>query len=155
MKKININSALKMKNKEKQIIKLMRTGKRLNISDIARQLNLPISTVSDAIRRIEKKYTVKRTSVLDYAKMGYYANAKLAIKIDSKQKIDFIEFLKQFDCVNTIYHINSGYDLLIEVIFKDISELKEWVSDAKERFEFEETVFQILKIEQKERFVPS
>ena len=143
-----------MNQKEKQIIRLMRTGKRLNISDIARQLNLPISTVSDAIRRIERKYTVKRTSILDCTKMGYFANVELAIKIDSRTKSDFIDYLKQHDCVNSIYHINSGFDLLVEVIFRDISELKSWLSKAKEKFEFDETVFQILKIEEKERFVP-
>ena len=69
-----------MKNAEKEIIEHLRKGKRVNISEIARKLGLPISTVSDRIRRIEQKYVLKRASLLDFPKTGYNAHAMLAIK---------------------------------------------------------------------------
>ena len=132
----------------------MRTGKRLNISEIARQLNLPISTVNDRIKRIERKYVIKRSSLLDYYKLGYLANARVAIRINSEYKYKFLEFLKQQTCVNSIYHINSGFDILIDVICKDHIELKHWVEQIQRDFSVEIVVFNILKVEEKERFVP-
>ena len=143
-----------MKEKDKEIIRLMRTGKRLNISEIARQLNLPISTVNDKIKRIEEKYVIKRSSLLDYHKLGYFANAKLVIRINSEFKQTFLDFLRGQDCVNSIYHINSGFDILVDVVCKDAIELKHWVECVKRDFSADISMFQILKVEEKERFVP-
>ncbi|MEE9525781.1 MAG: Lrp/AsnC family transcriptional regulator [Candidatus Woesearchaeota archaeon] len=143
-----------MKPKEKEIIKHLRKGKRLNISEIARELNLPISTVNDAIKRIEKKYVIKRSSLLDYKKIGYNANAKIAVKVSSERKRDFLKFLKEQNCVNSVYHINSGFDFLIDVICRDIIELKFWIDDVKKDFSLEVIMFQILKVEKMEAWVP-
>ncbi|MBW2999570.1 Lrp/AsnC family transcriptional regulator [Candidatus Woesearchaeota archaeon] len=143
-----------MKQKDKEIIRLMRTGKRLNISEIARQLNLPISTVNDKIKRIEERYVIKRASLLDYQKLGYFANAKLVIRINSEFKQTFLNFLKQQSCVNSIYHINSGFDLLVDVVCKDAIVLKNFVEIIKRDFSADISLFQILKVEEKERFVP-
>lgn len=143
-----------MKQKDKEIIRLMRTGKKLNISEIARQLNLPISTVNDKIKRIEEKYMIKRSSLLDYASLGYSANAKLVIRINSDFKQAFIDFLKQQSCVNSIYHINSGFDLLVDVVCKDAILLKNFVEGLKRDFSADVSVFHILKVEEKEVFLP-
>ena len=143
-----------MKQKEKEIIKHLRKGKRVNISSIARELELPISTVSDAIRRIEKRYVLKRSSLLDYHKLGYYANAVVVIKIDSKQKHALLDFLKEQNCVNSIFHVNSGFNFLVEIVCKDNLELLNWIEDVKTKFDVEIMSFQILKVVEKERFVP-
>jgi DNA-binding Lrp family transcriptional regulator len=143
-----------MKEKDLEILKQMRKGKRLNISEIARQLNLPISTVSDTIRRIEERYVLKRASLLDYSKLGYSANANLAIKAYPPQKNDLLKFLKNENCVNSIYHVNEGNDFLIDVVFRNWAGLKEWVSELKNKFAVETSTFHILKTEEKERFVP-
>jgi Lrp/AsnC family transcriptional regulator for asnA, asnC and gidA len=143
-----------MKQNDLEIIRLMRTGKRLNISNIARQLNLPISTVSDRIRRIEKKYVLKRTSVLDYPRLGYFANARIAMKVNPEKKSEFLSFLRQEECVNSIYHINDGFDFLIDCVWKDAISRKNWICGLSARFPVEFHIFNIIKVEEKERFVP-
>ena len=144
----------KMKQTDKEIIRLMRTGKKLNISEIARQLNLPISTVNDKIKRIEEKYMIKRSSLLDYLSLGYFANAKLVIRINSEFKQTFLDFLKSQKCVNSIYHINSGFDILVDVVCKDAIVLKNFVEVLRRDFSADVSVFQILKVEEKEVFLP-
>ncbi|MBW2995710.1 winged helix-turn-helix transcriptional regulator [Candidatus Woesearchaeota archaeon] len=139
--------------KDKKIIELMRTGKRLNISEIARQLGKPVSTVNDAIKRIEKKYVLKRSSLLDYNKLGYHANAMVVVKI-KQGKQDFLEYLKELRFVNSIYHIDSGYDFLIDVVFKDVMGLKFWIEEIKKHFSLEVLVFHVRGIEEVERWVP-
>jgi len=142
-----------MNEKEKQIIKYLRKGKRVNISEIARELSLPISTVSDRIKRVEEKYVFKRSSLLDYKKMGYYANYVLAVKINSRQKKDFLNFLKSQKCINSIYFINSGFNFLLEIILKDNLQLIDWIEKLKSKFDLELIQFQILKIKDKEIFL--
>ena len=144
-----------MKPEEKQIIEHLRKGKKVNISEIARELNLPISTVADRIKRIEDKYILKRSSLLDHTRMGYLANVMLAIKVNQEQKKSFLSFLKEQNCVNSIYHINSGFNFLVEIIFKDQLGLIKWVEEIKSTFPLELMSFQLLKTEEKEKFIPS
>ena len=143
-----------MIGKDKEIIKLMRNGKRLNISEIARELDMPTSTVNDAIKRLEEKYGVKHSSLLDYSKLDYAANAQLAVKISSMQKEEFLGFVKSEKCVNSIHHVDPDYDFLLEIVFKDAIKLKEWVEMIQIRFSAEVNTFHILKTEKKEEFVP-
>jgi DNA-binding Lrp family transcriptional regulator len=142
-----------MNKKEKEIIKYLRYGKRVNISKIARDLHLPTSTVSDRIKRIEQKYVFKRSSILNFEKMGYFANAMIAAKINQKQKKDFLNFLKSQKCINSIFFINSGFSFLFEIIFKDNLELINWIEELKSNFNLELIQFQILKTENKEIFM--
>ena len=143
-----------MKQKDREIIKCMRTGKRVNISEIARQLNLPISTVSDHIRKIERKYVIKRASLLDYPKLGYFANARVAMRVSPAKRSQLLDFLRNEECVNSIYHVNDGYDFLVDCVWKDAIDRKNWICRLSSDFSPEFHVFNILKVEEKERFVP-
>ena len=143
-----------MKKSEKEIINYLRKGKKANISEIARELSLPVSTVRDRIKKIERNYVIKRASLLDYSRLGYNSNAMLAMKIHSKKKSEFLVFLKKQNCVNSIHHTNSGFNFLVEIVCKDNLELRNWIEDAKIKFPVKIMLFQILKTEEKEKFVP-
>ncbi|MBD3248709.1 hypothetical protein GF336_01570 [Candidatus Woesearchaeota archaeon] len=143
-----------MNPKEKEIIQHLRKGKRMNISSVAREMELPVSTVSDAIRRIESKYILKRSSLLDYGKMGYNAHSIIAVKVEPRQRKEFLDFLKKEECVNSIYRINHGFNFLFELICGDSIGMLNWIEDIKTRFGVELLNFQILKTEEKERWVP-
>jgi len=143
-----------MNQSEKEIMKHIRQGKKLNISAIARELNLPISTVADKLKRIEEKYVTKRSSLLDYKSLGYTAHHIIAIKSGAQQKNEILDFLKQQKCVNSIYHTNSNFSFLIEIVCKDSFHFINWIEQLKSKFQLELQPFQILKIEERERFMP-
>lgn len=145
---------MELKQKDKEIIKHLRKGKRMSISEIARQLGLPISTVNDSIKRIEARHVIKRSSLLDYSSLGYLANAKLAIRVSTEKRSPLLDYLKQSSCVNSIYHINSGYDFMIDVVFKDAIILKNWVAELHSKFNADVQTFHLLKVEEIERFTP-
>ncbi|MBU0535436.1 MAG: Lrp/AsnC family transcriptional regulator [Nanoarchaeota archaeon] len=143
-----------MNQNEKEILKRLRHGKKANISKIARELCLPISTVSDRIKRIDEKYVIKRSSLIDFQNSGYFAHELLALKANSSQKGDLLQYLKAQNCVNTIYATNTDYSYLIEIVCKDHLELVNWLGQLKSMFEVDFTSYQILKIEEKEKFIP-
>ncbi len=143
-----------MNQNEKEIMKHLRQGKKLNISAIARELSLPISTVADKLKRIEEKYVTKRSSLLDYKSLGYTAHHIVAIKASPHQKSEVLDFLKQQKCVNSVYHTNSSFSFLIEVVCRDSFQFINWVEQLKSKFSVELQPFQILKVEERERFMP-
>ncbi|MBU0616031.1 MAG: Lrp/AsnC family transcriptional regulator [Nanoarchaeota archaeon] len=142
-----------MKQTEKEIIQYLRQGKRLNISDIARKLSIPISTLRDRIIRIENSYITKRASIIDFEKTGHNASAIVAIKTKDARE-ELLEFLKQDQMVNSIWRINTGYDYMAEIICKDNMELYSWIDRLNVRFNTEFNIFNILKTEDKEKFIP-
>ncbi len=142
-----------MNQKEKEIIKSLRNGER-NVSNIARKLKMPVSTVSESVRKIRKKYIVKHSSLLDYNKIGYMANFFLTIKINAEHRKEFLDFLKSQNCVNSIYTINSGYNFLVEIVCRDNLDMVNWIEGLKNRFSMDLNQFQVLKTEDKEMFVP-
>lgn len=143
-----------MKQSEKEIIQYLRKGKRVNISEIARHLNLPISTVRDRIKRIDDSYIIKRSSILDYPKIGYTVHSIIAIKVDQKHRFSLLDFLRKQNCINSIYYTDSGFNFMVEIICKDHADLIQWIDDTKSMFNVELTHFQILKTEEKEKFIP-
>lgn len=143
-----------MKDSEKEIIQQIRKGKRATISSIARTLKAPISTISDRIRKIEEKYVIKRSSILDFEKVGYYANSLLLVKIKPVNKINFIEFLKNDGNVNSVFITNSHCDLVVETVFENQYKAKEWMTNASMMFDAEISSIPILKTEEKEKFIP-
>src|SRR3989338_4223286 len=142
-----------MEQKDNEIIRHLRSGKRVNISAIARELRIPVSTVADRIRKIDERYVMKRASLLDYPKLGYTSNQMMAIKIEPKLKSSLLDFLKNENCVNAIYCINSDFSFLVEVVCRNHFEFINWLENAKSRFPFQADMFHILKVEEKEKFV--
>ena len=143
-----------MKDSEKEIIRHIRQGKRATISSIARNLKQPISTISDRIKRVEEKYVTKRSSILDFEKVGYFANHLVMIKANPLKKEILMSFLKDDVNVNSIFLTNSGYDMVTETVFENQLKAKEWMNCLKDKFGAEITTIPILKIEDKEKFVP-
>ena len=142
-----------MNKDDLEILRLMRIGKRLSISGIARSLNIPISTVSDKIRRIEEKYVTKRASLINYPRLGFFANSGIAIKAARQKRSGLLEFLKQERCVNSICHINNGFDFLIDCVWRDAIERKEWICSLCSRFNVELQIFNVIKTEEREMFI--
>lgn len=144
----------KMNPKEKEIIKHLRHGKRVNMSAIARELGMPITTVADRIRKIDERYVVKRASLLDYSRMGYSSHHIIAVKLSNEQKQAFLEYMKEQKCVNSIYRTNSGFNFIVEVVFRSNFDFITWIEELKPRFRLEMSSFQILNTEEKEIFIP-
>src|SRR3989344_2001144 len=146
--------AVQMNTNEKEIIKHLRHGKRVNISQIARELGMPITTVADRIRKIERNHITKRSSPLDYSSIGYNSNHMIAIKVKSGSKDVLLQMLMKNNCVNSVYRINSDYHFLVEVVFRSHLDFINWLESIKSASQVDMTSFQILKTEEREKFMP-
>lgn len=143
-----------MNPNEKEIIRRLRHGKRVNVSAIARELGMPITTVADRIKKIDERYVMKRSSLLDYGKIGYNSNHMIAIKVKSGSKDSLLSLLLANNNVNSVYRINSDHHFLVEVVFRNNFEFINWLETLKSVSQVDITSFQILKTEEKEKFVP-
>ncbi|MBT5022980.1 winged helix-turn-helix transcriptional regulator [Candidatus Woesearchaeota archaeon] len=119
-----------MDEKSIQILSHLRGDARKNLSVIGRELNMPISTIHDKVKRFEKEAVKKFTALIDFQKLGLNS-VHMIIKCGT-QKERVKEYLVHNQNINSIYELNSGYDFLLEVVFKELKELDHMITMLKQ-----------------------
>jgi len=105
--------------KQRMILSEIRQNSRQHVSEIAKKLNLPITTVHDNCRALSK-YIAGYTTLVDFAKLGYSLRVNFMFRIKNRRVLD--EFvLKSFN-VNSVSKVNNRSTLLVECFFKSMSE---------------------------------
>src|SRR3990167_6471004 len=124
-----------LKEKEVLLLKQFRVNARMKLTSMSRKTGIPVTSIFDKIGII-KKYTI----LLDYELIGFEIKAILIIKINKKQKTDLKEFLSHHHSVNSLYRINNGFDFILEVIFKNMKIMDDFLEKIEKNFD-------ILKLE--------
>jgi DNA-binding Lrp family transcriptional regulator len=110
-------------NKQEMILSEIRQNSRQHISEIARKLNMPLSTVHDNCR-ILSQYIKQYATLFDFAKMGYSLRVNFMFRIKNRKVLD--DFLLKSRNVNSICRINNRSTLLVECFFRSMSEAYEF-----------------------------
>ncbi len=122
--------------KDHLILACLRRNARASLAQISRETGIPVSTVFDRIKRIERKYLIKHTSILDLQALG----KALRVNIIFSSQLPKVEhYLFSSPKVNSVYRTDSGF--FVEGIFSNMAELQDFYNDldslgAKDRKEF-------------------
>ncbi len=122
-----------------KILSLLKENSRIKISEIAKRLGIPVSTVYTRIKKLEQQGIIRKYTIdLDYKKLGFKVTAIILIKYDSSSKVSQRELLKEimkFNNVEKGYIITGEWDLLIIAKFKDIEELSRFILEKLRNIE--------------------
>lgn len=145
----------KMEQKELTIISHLRKDARTSLASISHSVEMPISTIYDKINRLHQENLIKKyTTLVDFKKLGFHHQVKLALKIPSHQKKELLEFLKEHQCVNSLYEVNNGFDFLVETIHKGVKEHLSFMEELQECFDILEMhEYQIVDEIEREKFL--
>lgn len=113
-----------------------RRNARENLTQISRWTSIPVSTIFDKLREFERGLIQRHTTLIDFRKLGFDIRIDILFKVAKESREEFKEFLINNENVNSIYRINSGYDYLVEGIFRDMSDLQRFM-ELLERFKIE------------------
>ncbi len=143
---------------QKQDIKLLaclRENARDTITHISKKTQIPISTVYERIKR-HKETTIQRFStLLDFTKFGYMVKAIILFKIYKTDKKRIKEFFMLDPNVNSMYKVNNGYDYMIEVVFRTIKDMEEFLENLDEEYKIKhKEVHYLIDDLKREAFVP-
>lgn len=111
-----------MEKKELLIMSQFRQNARENLTRTSRKIGIPVSTIYDRLKRYEGTVIKKHTALLDFSQLGFSLKVLMAVKIMPENRLDLINFLEKHHRVNSLYKITSGYDVLLEGIFKNLKE---------------------------------
>ena len=112
---------------DKQILTLLQDNARIKKSEMARELNLPATTLQERIRRLEKNGIIKKYQVLvDPEMIGFSVQAFVAVTLDRHESSDIRDFersVKTIPNIKACYHSSGRFDYLLHLVTRDLNEL--------------------------------
>jgi len=113
---------------DKLIIRELLKNSRRSIRELARNLNIPSSTLHDRVKRLIRKGVIRGfTVLLDEEKLGYTVKALILVNVEGKHIIDVEKEIAKHPNVQIVLDITGEFDIAVIAVFKNIVELDHFI----------------------------
>ncbi|UCH57860.1 MAG: Lrp/AsnC family transcriptional regulator [Candidatus Bathyarchaeota archaeon] len=111
-----------------KIIRSLSGNARKPYKTIAKELSVSDATVRKRINKMVEEGIIKQFNLLlDYHKLGRIIKAFIGLRINPQKLRDIVEHLEGNPDIQVLYRTTGNVDLFVEVIFKDMEELNEFL----------------------------
>jgi len=123
--------------KDIQILRIIQRNSKITTREIARQLNIPVTTVFTRIKKLEQKGIIKEyRAILNEKKLGKgttaFILASFSYRTQNKELLSQRELAREiakFPEVQEVHIITGDWDLLIKVKAEDVEAIGKFVID--------------------------
>jgi Lrp/AsnC family transcriptional regulator for asnA, asnC and gidA len=145
------------KDKERVLLVLshLRKDARIPLTSLSRKTGIPVSTLFDMLKSLQKQGFVKNlTALVNFAKFGYQARAFVAFSAEKQNRERLLEALSRNSCVNCLFRVNNGWHFLAEVILPNIGEIEGFIEEIEEKVQIEnKKIFYVIDEVKREAFI--
>ena len=124
-------------DKDLLILSLLRKNSRETLTKISKKTKIPISTIFDKLRLLEKEYIKKHACIVDFSKLGYNMKSHICIKSHNNSNEDLKEFLLSHNNVNSVFKLEDNQDMMVESVFRNSFDLNAFLSIIRSKFNIE------------------
>ncbi|MBN2112161.1 Lrp/AsnC family transcriptional regulator [Candidatus Woesearchaeota archaeon] len=125
-----------MDEKDEKIIKILKENAKLSTHEISKQTLIPITTVHNRIKKLEKEGFIKGYTLnLDYQKIGKPLAAYTLISLDYKclkeakvSQEQFAKKLRSYEEVEEACMVTGAFDMILKIRAKDIVSLDKFIT---------------------------
>ncbi len=111
-----------------RIIRSLNKDARKSYTEIADEVGVSDTTVRKRVNRMLDEGIIKQFNLLiDYHKIGRIIKAFIGLKINPAKLMDVVDHLADNPDVQVLYRTTGNWDMFVEVIFKDMEELKQFL----------------------------
>jgi len=124
-----------MDKSDLNILSTLRSNARETLTTISRKTGIPISSIFDRLKKLEaERVIVRHTSLLNWNKVGIKIRVLLLLRMDEKRKDAVEKWFMEKQHVNNIFRINGSLNLIIEALFRDVTEQQTFLDSFKKTF---------------------
>ena len=110
------------------IIESLNSNARESFRNIAKELKVSLSTISNRVKKLEEEGIIERyIPLVNREKIGYDLTALINIKLTHGRLIEVQEKISRDNHVSAVYDITGDWDSLIIAHFKDRRELNSFI----------------------------
>jgi len=137
---------------DEKILGILNEDARKSYREIARELNVSLTTVSNRIKRMEDDQVIERyIPLLNQEKMGYDLTAVINVKISHGKLLEVQQRISKDKHVSGVYDITGEWDSLIIAHFKDRRDLNGFIKGVLSMDNVEKTNTQKKKKKKKKK----
>ena len=125
----------KFVKKDFLLLNSLRKGARQSLTAVSKQTNIPISTLFDRLKLLEKEDIVRHTSLINFRKIGYNTKIHYFFRAPSNERNRLKAYLEEISSINNVYEITGDFQIMAEGIFEDLLQSEKFRSDLESRFE--------------------
>jgi DNA-binding Lrp family transcriptional regulator len=123
-----------MKQKDWIVMSYLRQNARISLTKLSKKTHIPISTLYDSLKLYNQGIIKRYAVLLDFPAFGFNAKANILFKVKKSEKKALQCFLTEHHCVNSLYKVNNGFDLLAECVCQNMTTMEELVEYIEEKF---------------------
>ncbi len=136
------------------VLSSLRQNARETLTKMSRQIDIPISTIFERMRQHEKTKLIQRhTTILDFEELGFNTRAALLLKGKKETRESLKSYLQVHRNVNSIFKVNNGVDFIIEVVFKQIKDVEQFIEVLEDKFGAKAQVYFLIEDIKREAFM--
>ncbi|MEM4263207.1 MAG: Lrp/AsnC family transcriptional regulator [Thermoplasmata archaeon] len=137
--------AVEMDDLDMKIIRILNSDARKSYRDIARELDVSLSTVSKRIKRLESERVIEGYApILNAEKLGFDIHAIIGVKILHGKILETEKALAKDPAVYAVFDSTGDWDAIIQARFRTRAELNAFVKKVLEHEDVEKTYTQIV-----------
>lgn len=131
----NISNYMSLDEKDLIILEELRTNSKQRTSRISKKTGIPITTVHNRIKKLEKEGIIKNYTVnIDYEKLGKNIFARILVSVEYKTRdgkrlhqLDIARKIRALIGVELVEIVTGTTDMVVRVRATDIKELNDFV----------------------------
>jgi DNA-binding Lrp family transcriptional regulator len=128
-----------------QILEKLNENARRSYREIARELKVSLSTISNRVKKLEDEKVIERyIPLINQEKIGFDLTAVINVKISRGKLIEVQEKISKDKHVSGVFDITGDWDSLIIAHFKDRRDLNGFIKGVLAMDNVEKTNTQIV-----------
>jgi len=136
---------IELDDQDLKILRTLNANARKSYRDIAKELDLSLTTVSKRIKRLEElKVIMGYAPLLDQEKLGFDITAIIGVKILHGKIIETEKMLAKDPAVFAVYDSTGDWDAIVQARFRTRTDLNLFVKRVLEHEDVEKTYTQVV-----------
>ncbi len=116
---------------DRKILESLQANARVKNSTLARELNMPPTTLKERIKRLEERGVIKGyRAVIDQKMLGLDVMAFIGVTLNRHEYSHIREFekgIKKIPSIRACYHMSGRFDYMLHVAARNLEELGDLV----------------------------
>jgi DNA-binding Lrp family transcriptional regulator len=134
-----------MDDTDNKILEKLNENARKSFREIARELDISLTTVSNRIKKMEDEKIIENyIPLINQEKIGYDLTAVINVKISHGKLIEVQEKISKDIHVSCVFDITGDWDSLIIAHFKDRKDLNKFIKGVLSMDNVEKTNTQLV-----------